>query len=67
MGWYENKKKYNKEWGQENTKALSLRYNKSDEIWEMVEILKQNGIKMNAFFKEAVMKEFKNQSKKKPS
>lgn len=55
---YEKKKEYNSNWTSANTKNVTIRFNKNDEVWEQIELLKANGLKMNAIFKGAVEKEY---------
>ena len=54
---YENKKTYNANWTSDHTKNVTIRFNRDDDVWSMIAELKANGIKMNALFKEAVIRE----------
>lgn len=60
MDSYNKKKEYNRKWTQDFTKSVTIRLNKEDEVWKMIEELKTNGVKLNAIFKEAVIREYNN-------
>lgn len=64
--YYENKKRYNRKWTEENTKNITIRFNRNDNVWSMVDELKTNGFKMNAIFKDGVIKTYSDFKKNKP-
>ena len=64
--YYENKKRYNRKWTEENTKNVTIRFKRNDSIWSMIDELKANGYKMNAIFKDGIVKTYEEYKKNKP-
>lgn len=64
--YYKNKKAYNRKWTEENTKNVTIRFNRNDTIWGMLDELKANGCKMNAIFKDAIIKAYTEYKENKP-
>lgn len=64
--YYKNKKAYNRKWTEENTKNVTIRFKRNDTIWDMLDELKANGYRMNAIFKDAIIKAYAEHKENKP-